>query len=109
MKITLDAYAERKKETVTHETFGHLKPEVGRKYKGYIEFAYGTYGDEVIIDASFDGLDDSPWLFDDLQFFLAQNRGTPIIGAFRWEGWYKRFKNGNCQFQVTPLYTVRVG
>jgi hypothetical protein len=68
-----DAYAERKRQDVIQDTWGHLAPKKGRSYKGYMIWAYGGYGDIVLLDAGFKGLSDSPWLFGEMQEYIGEN------------------------------------
>jgi hypothetical protein len=84
---------ERYRDEVLSETWGHLHPEDGKEYSGYLLFTHGAYGDTTIIRSQFEGLDDSPWLFDDLNGFVEQHidanpnkEGT----IWRWKGTYKR-------------------
>ena len=82
---------------VLKNTWGHLYPQIGRKYEGYILVAHGCYGDTIVVDQSFTDLPDSPWFADDLFEFM-RNQNFDTIGIFRFNGWYKKFKNGNYQF-----------
>lgn len=85
------------REIVMHNTFGHLAPVPGQRYTGTILLAQGDYGDNVILSARFDELDDSPWLFEDMQQFIwSAPDERPAI--FKWSGWYVRYKNGRCRF-----------
>lgn len=93
----VDAFATGKRERVLHDTWGHLAPEPGQKYPGTILIAQGDYRDCIILSARFDDLDDSPWLYDDMQEFIASAPSErPAI--FKWSGWYVRYKNGRCRF-----------
>ena len=71
--IIVDAYGERKYQEVMQDTWGHLAPEPGTKYEGYLTFAHSDYSSQgsIIIEARFEGLDDSPWFFQDLNDYIA--------------------------------------
>lgn len=83
------------REAVMRNTWGHLAPEPHHKYQGTILVARG-YRDEIILDYEFE-ISGGPWLYYDMLDFLdgitfAEN------GVYRWQGWYKKFKNDNYQF-----------
>jgi hypothetical protein len=56
----VDALSVIKKHNVMSNTWGHLYPEPGRKYPGYIIFSVSDYGDLTILRSEFDDLEDSP-------------------------------------------------
>lgn len=89
MENLVDAYAERKYQEVQEDTFGHLKPKKNQKYNGWMLWAYSVYGDIVLIDAAFNGLGDSPWLFQAMQDFIGEN--IPETGVFRWKGVFENY------------------
>src|SRR5687768_11205030 len=69
---------------VQEATWGHLAPEKGRTYTGSMLFTQSEYGDIVVIRANFEGLDDSPWLFEALNNFAADHAIDPgAIYLFR--------------------------
>lgn len=87
-----DAFAPieaRYREQVMRDTWGHLAPTKNRTYRGFIVFAIGCYGSDelnpTVLSIDFKGLDDSPWLFDELAEFL----GKP-----QWNTDRKRWKTG---------------
>ena len=84
------------REQVKDATWGHLAPEPARKYEGYIYFAETAWGQQEPIEAVFDGLDDSPWFFDDLCAFIS--KGERKTGVYKFNGYYQRFKNGGHRF-----------
>ena len=87
------------RETVMQDTWGQFAPKTGVKYFGYIIVAQGYAGDEIIFDYNFDGLNGGPWLWEDVCKFAYDRPITPSKPAlWRFDGWYKRFKNGRCQF-----------
>ena len=46
------------------DTWGHMYPEGGSKHDGYIVFAIGTYGNEIIIESTFHGIGSSPQRYE---------------------------------------------
>lgn len=54
------------REQVLQHTWGHLAPVKNTSYKGKILFTISGYTDanKVIVDSNFEGLGDSPWLYD---------------------------------------------
>jgi len=88
---------------VKASTWGHLYPKLGSKQNGWIEWSVSAFGDTTINDYEFEGLESSEPLMDDvLNFICDQDHLEP--GFYRWEGWYKKFKNCRCQFQSAPIY-----
>lgn len=83
-----DVYAERKKQQVMQETWGHLAPKKGRSYKGYMIWAYGGWGDIVLLDAGFRNLSNSPWLFEAMQEYIGENINAE--GVYKWEGCFEQ-------------------
>ncbi len=75
-------------EQVMRATWGHLAPEQGKAYKGFVIFAIGYYDDlnPLPLDVQFKGLDDSPWFYEAL---------TDFIGKPQWNVTRKRFKSGS--------------
>jgi hypothetical protein len=45
------------------DTFGHLAPKKGKKYRGKMLYATGCYRDTIIIKSEFDELESSPWRY----------------------------------------------
>lgn len=92
---------------VLQDTWGHLSPEPGKKYHGFILFSKSAWGEETLLEAKFEGLDANPWTFDHLNEFMYENADkVGDTGVFRWEGWYRVFKNENFQFQVADIELV---
>ena len=86
-------------QIVLHNTWGHLAPEPHRKYYGWFIVAKGAYGDYIIFDYEFKDLPDSPWFFEHFTEYAFDRVGVDAgVGLYKYEGWYKLFKNGNCQF-----------
>jgi hypothetical protein len=82
------------KMAVLDDTWGHLAPKKNRTYRGFIVFAIAAYGgDMVILDAHFDDLDDSPWLFDAMQDFVFKDYQQLTDGAvYKWEGTFRNYR-----------------
>ena len=73
-----DAFAPataRYKEQVMYDTWGHLAPRKSKTYKGRIVYAVGCFGSDNLnptaIVFDFPELDSSPWFFDRMAEFLA--------------------------------------
>jgi hypothetical protein len=75
-------------EKVKRETFGHLAPEKNKVYRAEILFTLGEYGDYAIIRAKIEGLDDSPWLFDDMMDFMCEEAKEEGC-VYRFHGTYR--------------------
>jgi hypothetical protein len=85
-------------EVVKVGTWGHLSPEPHRKYYGWIIVAVGTYRESIVLDDEFPELPNSPWQYDDLHEFSFEATSGFKAGLYKFEGWYKKFKNGNYRF-----------
>ncbi len=96
------------KEIVKSNTWGHLAPVPGRKYYGWFIVAVGTYGETIVLDDNFPELPGSPWQYDDLHEFSFEATSDFGTGLYRFEGWYKKFKNGNHQFGGGKFKKVEV-
>jgi hypothetical protein len=59
-------------ESITQETFGHLAPHKNTTYKGEIIVAVSTYDscNPVILDMTWNMLEDSPWIYDAVKEYL---------------------------------------
>lgn len=84
------------------QTWGHLAPKSGRRYSGCVVFTHTAWGVTTLIDANFDGLEMSPWLFDDLLEFVeghVDGLGPDVEPTvFRFRGHYQKNRNGTCGF-----------
>lgn len=89
---------------VMAQTWGHLAPEAGKRYSGTILFTQTEYGQLVPIRSDFKDLPDSPWFFEHLNDFVA-NEATVPGAVCRFRGTYVTFKNGNHRFtgKITTL------
>jgi len=97
-------------EIVMWDTWGHLAPEPHKKYYGWIIVAKAAFRNNFIFDYHFDELPDSPWFADDLcEFAFDVTKDKEGIGLWRYEGWYKKFKNGNYQFGAGKFVKLTVG
>jgi len=87
-----DAYGERRQAEVMEDTWGHLKPKKEITYTGWIQVALSCYGDLIIIDWFFDGLEASPWQFDEFwaNIYKWQDDEKPRVGVWQFEGTYER-------------------
>lgn len=105
-----DGYGERKRQDVLFDTWGHLAPEPGRKYEGWILATYTAFGDVVIIDWNFDDLLGSPWQAEDFDAFMHQTLGRTCntVGVYVYHGWYKKFKNDGWRFKVAPWKQIKI-
>lgn len=81
------------KARVMFNTWGHTNPKLNTEYNGFVIFAIGVFGDLVIIDYNFDGVDSGPVIYNDLQsHFFEVDRD---VGVYRFEGLYKIYKKEN--------------
>ncbi len=87
-EMIVDVYAERKKRQVMQDTWGHLAPKKGKSYKGYMIWAYGGWGETVLLEANFKRLSDSPWLFAAMQKYIGEHLDGE--GLYRWEGQFSK-------------------
>jgi len=78
------------KDAVMENTWGHLAPRRNAQHKGSMLFARSEYGDLVILNSAFDGLDDSPWLFQAMMDFVSDN--TPEPGIYKFTGRFRNYK-----------------
>lgn len=86
------------REIVLNNTWGHLSPEPQKKHNGWIIIAVGNYRQTIVVDDNFDGLPNSPWQYEDLHKFVFKATSGFEVGVYRFDGWYKKFKNGTYQF-----------
>jgi hypothetical protein len=96
------------------QTWGHLAPKPRDVFEGYIVFAVGTHGDEVILDWDFGELQANPWLHTQMISWmgkqidkLSPRLGDRCFGVWRFEGTYTRLKNGSGRFSG-KVYPQRV-
>ena len=87
-----DVAEEHYRSEVISATWGHLAPKKNKSYSGRIVYAVGCFSEgrlnPVPIVSQFDGLDDSPWLFDALNEFIQTQNNEPgciyeFTGKFR--------------------------
>ncbi|MCE5332746.1 MAG: hypothetical protein LLF95_11490 [Bacteroidales bacterium] len=91
------------KAIVQAQTFGHLAPKPQTEYKGFILFTLTCFGETCIIEFIFDGLEASPWFNTDIIEYIGDYTDAlpddKDFGVYRFEGAYKKFKNGNHKFK----------
>ncbi|MDE4297168.1 hypothetical protein PXK56_18445 [Phaeobacter gallaeciensis] len=86
---------------VLANTWGHLAPQVGRVYSGWVVFTVGCFGDITIIDYELEDLPSSPWFFQDINNFVGEQIEKKKIDrgqVWRWDGTFKVLKNGRSRW-----------
>ncbi|MGX9983918.1 hypothetical protein [Methylobacterium fujisawaense] len=95
------------REAVLQDTWGHLAPVPRRPYPGFVLFGFSAFGQHLILDYDFEGLPENPWTHDEVAAFVDQHLDTQEhpdryesgeMRIYRWEGTYRRLKNGTPQF-----------
>lgn len=88
---------------VRAETFGHLAPRKGETYEGQFLFAIPEYdcGNPCIVSADFNGLEDSPWLYEAMLEFAERKQKA---GVYRFDGSVRNYK---FKGTVTRINTAR--
>ena len=82
------------------ETWGHLAPRPNRAYSGYMIFVRSTYGDTTLINAHWDDLEDSPWLYEDMQEYIDNACDRLTDGqVYRFDGTYRKSRSGKPLFR----------
>lgn len=92
---------------ILEATWGHLAPKKNRTYRGHIEFAFGSFGNDslnaCILSAELktrngEELSSSPWFYEALQEFCDKwatgyNEGYENAGkVFRFEGTFRNYE-----------------
>jgi len=95
------------KARVIGETWGHLAPVRTQSYEGKMIFANGSYGDHVLLYSTWKGLDDSPWLFNDMTDFMCEKAKDLGEGVFQFDGFYRRDADGEWEFDGSISQSVR--
>jgi hypothetical protein len=81
------------KQEVLKDTWGHLAPKRNKTHRGFIVFTITTYGNMEMIDNGFDGLPDSPWLFDAMQEFAFSDWENLEHGTvYRFDGTFRNYE-----------------
>lgn len=63
------------RESVAQNTWGHLAPKKNKTYRGKMLISHSEYSTGITITAmEWEGLPDSPWLYDSVNDFLWNNR-----------------------------------
>lgn len=78
-------------KAVQRDTWGHLAPEENKTYKGYVLFTQTVFGEYVIIDANFEGLPESPWLFDAMTDFIEEH-AKEDGSIYRFDGTFRNYE-----------------
>jgi len=106
------------KAQIMSQTWGHLAPKKNKTYKGRIVFAVGCFGDDPLnptaLFCEFDGLDSSPWFFDALADFIAEQESEAgcvyeFKGTFRnyvFKGRIITLLNANEQSPIAPIQSA---
>jgi len=94
--MLIDVCGGRKTKEVMQGMWGHLAPKKGKSYRGYMIYAHSAYGDIVLINAHFENLSDSPWLFESMQDFIAENGEKGNI--YKWAGLCRSDNEGKIYF-----------
>ena len=106
---------------VMFQVWGHLYPEPGNRYKGRIVFVVSGYGGNCcILHSEWQGLEDSPLLFETMQDVFDDSRirsrgkdglrGSCRHDVFEWTGELICYKNGNTRLtkgKVRTAFRVR--
>ncbi len=90
---------------VEAQTFGHLAPKPKQPYKLTILFCNSEYRYTIPIRVETENLPDSPWFYEDMQGFIDE-QAQEVGRVYRFEGTYRKFKNGNCKFTGTTAIVV---
>lgn len=85
------------KAAVIRHVWGHLAANKNRAYRGFIIFANSAYDGPVLLDSEFNGLDDSPWLYDAMLGFMSDWLTGCVIRedfcrVFRFDGIVKNYE-----------------
>lgn len=87
-----------RREIVLQDTWGHPAPKKNKRYEGRIVFAVGCFGSDnlnpTVLSCEFGDLDSSPWFFESLQDFLADDAFTEQQegNVFEWVGVFKNYE-----------------
>jgi hypothetical protein len=97
----VDAYHVRKSQEVMEETWSHLRAKRGTRFRGHMTFATSLYdyGAVAVIEFEFGDLEDSPWLYQDIQDLVDKFSDEKRRGrVYRFVGEYVVYKNGQRRF-----------
>ena len=85
-----DVFGQSKKNNVMKDTWGHLYPQPGRKYRGTMLIAVGEYGDQIIVKSEFKDLECSPQrhtmensVFDHTEFEVGVHKVVCTLWFFK--------------------------
>lgn len=97
----LDRIEDDNRQIAEVVTFGHLYPKVNKAHYGYIIFAEGAYGEQMIIESNFPTVNSSPWFYEDMCEFISNyidEHSKTDYGVYKFIGSYKNKKNGEAIF-----------
>lgn len=85
------------RENVMRETWGHLAPKRNKSYRGFITFAIGCYDsgelNPTVLACELDELEDSPWLYDELNDWLQSTSDQYQVGCvYRFVGKFRNYQ-----------------
>lgn len=82
----------RNRSIVQQDTWGHLAPVKNISYKCRILFSVSGYSTgTTLIDSSFEGLEDSPWLYEAMNEMIQSDQDREY-GVYLFEGNFKNYK-----------------
>lgn len=105
----IDVYQGRKQAKVMRDTWGHLAPEVGRTYPGFVLFGHTAFGEHLVLDYDFKDLDGNPWTHEFIYGWAIEEVDRRFchqqLRLWRWQGTYRVYKNGRHRLmgKVRPL------
>lgn len=88
------------RSVVLYETWGHLAPQPRQTYRGQMLFIESNYGDLTLLSSQWEGLDDSPWLYNDMQAYISAYPTQPGL-LYHFSGTYTKHPDGTPSFAGT--------
>jgi hypothetical protein len=92
-----DAYEQRKYQEVQRDTWGHLAPEVNKKYECVIHVVNG-YNFTELLSYEVKDLGGSPWLHTAVCTFALAAELPDVPAVYEFKGWCKANKDGTYAF-----------
>ena len=88
--VIIDAYAERRREKVMRDTWGHMDANPGTRYRGHIVFAEGAFSGHGVIALAceFGNAGCGPWFYEGLNDWLCDQETEPGK-LYRFDGYYR--------------------
>lgn len=93
MSVIVDAYGTRRRDQVMRSTWGHMDANPGTRYRGWIMFAEGAYGDLVVLACEFGNAGDGPWFYEGVNDWIADQDTEPGC-VYRFDGLYRLGRDG---------------